>query len=142
MIQNINLLYLVLIVFGVAIIQLPSRKGAQHAFNVPNRYLITKPKSMNTIKNIFRIKYLKNYKIVLEYFLSLSMKYCSMRKRKTLVTYGVCITKRPTEIYYRFLNKEKWFSQVIWMFSTFRECCLLPEKEMRSHCIFTDAKSC
>ena len=68
MIETINLLYLVLIVFGVTIIQLLSRKGAQHAFNVPNYYLKTKPRSMNTIKNIFRIKYLKNFKIILEYF--------------------------------------------------------------------------
>ena len=60
--------WLKLIVFGVAIIQLLSRKGAPHSFNVPNRYLITKPKSMNTIKNIFRINYLKNFEIVLEYF--------------------------------------------------------------------------
>ena len=31
------------------------------------------------------------------------------------------------------MNKEKWHSQVIWMFRTFREYCLLPEKQMRSH---------
>ena len=64
------------------------------------------------------------------------MKYCSMRKRKTLVMYRVRITKRPREICDRFLNKEKWHPQVIWMFSTFREYCLLPDKEMRSHCSF------
>ena len=34
-----------------------------------------------------------------------------MGKRKTLVMYRVCITKRPREIYDRFLNKVKWHSQ-------------------------------
>ena len=54
----------------------------------------------------------------------------------------VCITKRPREIYestWQILNKEKWYSQVIWMFSTFKEYCLLPKKEMRSRvalCMF------
>ena len=35
---------LTLIVFAVSIIQLPSRKGARYGFNVPKRYLKTKPK--------------------------------------------------------------------------------------------------
>ena len=61
---------------------------------------------------------------------SVSMKYCIMRKKKTLVIYRICITTALD----RFLNKEKWYSQVIWMFSTFREYCLPPEKQMRSHC--------
>ena len=34
------------------------------------------------------------------------MKYCSMRKKKTLVMFTVCTTKRPREIYDRFLNKK------------------------------------
>ena len=43
-------------------------------------------------------------------------------------------TKRDITALDRFLNKEKWHSQVIWMFRTFREYCLLPEKQMRLHC--------
>ena len=47
----------------------------------------------------------------------------------------VCIIKRPRALD-RFLNRVKWHSQVIWMFTTFREHCLLPEKQKRSHCSF------
>ena len=62
--------------------------------------------------------------------------YCSMRKEKTLIDMSrVCITKRPRALE-RFLNKIKWHSQVIWMFTTFRKHCLLPEKQKRSHCSF------
>ena len=43
-------------------------------------------------------------------------------------------TKRDMTAQNRFLNKEKWHSQVIWMLFTFREYSLLPEKQMRSHC--------
>ena len=35
---------LTLIEFALSIIELPSRKGAQHGFSVPKRYLKTKPK--------------------------------------------------------------------------------------------------
>ena len=58
-----------------------------------------------------------------------------MRKKKTLL---ICINKRP-RAFNRFLNKVKWHSQVIWMFTTFREHCLLPEKQKRSHCSFMHA---
>ena len=52
------------IVFAVTIIQLLSRKGTRYAFSVPNRYLIIQPKKYEHDKNIFRIKYLKNFEIV------------------------------------------------------------------------------
>ena len=45
---------LTLIVFAVSIIQLPSRKGARHGFNMPNCYLQTKP-NMNMMKNILTL---------------------------------------------------------------------------------------
>ena len=38
-----------------------------------------------------------------------------------------------------FLNNVKWHSLVIWMFTTFREHGLLPEKQKRSHCSFMHA---
>ena len=43
-------------------------------------------------------------------------------------------TKRDITALDRVLNKEKWHSQVIWMFRTCREYCLLPEEQMRLHC--------
>ena len=48
--------WLTLIVFAVSIVPRLSRNSARYGFNVSNRYLITKPKRMNMIKNIFRIK--------------------------------------------------------------------------------------
>ena len=45
-------------------------------------------------------------------------------------------TKRDMTALDRFLSKEKWHFQVIWKFSTFREYCLLPEKQMRSNLSF------
>ena len=56
-----------------------------------------------------------------------------MRKKKTLVTYRVCITKRPRDMTAldRFLNKKMTFSGC---FNVFRQYCFLPEKEMRLHC--------
>ena len=60
-------------------------------------------------------------------------------KRKKLIDMSrVCITKRPRALD-RFLNKVKWHSQVIWMFTTFREHCLLPQRQKRSHCNFMHA---
>ena len=58
------------IVFAVTIIQLLSRKGAWYAFNVPNRYLITQTKKYEHDKKYFsdKVKYLKNFETVLEYF--------------------------------------------------------------------------
>ena len=62
-----------------------------------------------------------------------------MRKEKTLIDMSrVCITKRPRALD-RFLNKLKWHSQAIWMFTTFKEHCLVPEKQKRSHCSFVHA---
>ena len=104
-----------LIIFALTIIQLLSRKGARYAFNVPNRYLITQTKKYGHDKKIF-LGWNKVFEKLWNSFRILS--------------------KRPREIYDRFLNKGKWHYQVIWMFSTFREYCLLPEKEMRSHCSF------
>ena len=62
--------WLTLIVFAVTIIQLLSRKGARYAFNVSNRYLITQTKKYEHDKKYFwgKVKYLKNFEIVLEYF--------------------------------------------------------------------------
>ena len=55
---------------AVTIIQLLSRKDARYAFNVPNRYLITQTKRYEHDKKYFsdKVKYLKNFEIVLEYF--------------------------------------------------------------------------
>ena len=135
--------WLTLTVFVVIIIQLLSRKGASYAFNVPNRYLITQTKKYEHDKKYFLNKVFKKLWNSFRILSSLSMKYCSMKKKKTLAMYRVCITKRPREIYDRFLNKEKWHSQVIWMFSTFRKYCLLPEKEIWrivALCIFLKKK--
>ena len=41
-----------------------TKKGTRYAFSVPNRYLIIQPKKYEHDKNIFRIKYLKNFEIV------------------------------------------------------------------------------
>ena len=59
-----------LIVFVVTIIQLLSRKGARYAFNLPHRYLITQTKKYEDDEKYFsdKVKYLKNFEIVLEYF--------------------------------------------------------------------------
>ena len=62
--------------------------------------------------------------------------YCSMRKEKTLF---ICLEFALPRALDRFLNKVKWHSQVIWMFTTLREHCLLPEKQKRSHCSFMHA---
>ena len=62
--------WLTLIVFAVTIIQLLSRKGAQYAFNVRNRYLITQTKKYEHNQKYFsdKVKYLENFERVLEYF--------------------------------------------------------------------------
>ena len=62
--------WLTLIIFAVSIIQLPSRRGARYGFNVPNRYLITQTKKYEHYKKYFsdKVKFLKNFEIVLEYF--------------------------------------------------------------------------
>ena len=125
------------IVFAVTIIQLLSRKGARYAFNMSNRYLITQTKKYKHDKKCFFDKVFETLWNSFRILSSLSMKYCHMRKKKTLVMYRVSITKRPREIGGRYLNKEKWHSQVIWMFSTFRKYYLLPEKEIWQHCSFT-----
>ena len=68
---------------------------------------------------------------------NVSLKCCSMSILKTLLMYRIYITKRPREILQRladFWVKKKWHSQVIWMFRTFGEYSLLPEKQMRLHC--------
>ena len=59
-----------LIVFAVTIIQLLSRKGVRYAFNVPKRCLITETKKYEDDEKYFsdKVKYLKNFEIVLEYF--------------------------------------------------------------------------
>ena len=62
--------------------------------------------------------------------------YCFMRKEKTLL---ICLEFALPRAFDRFLNKVKWHSQVIWMFTTLREHCLLPEKQKRSHCSFMHA---
>ena len=56
--------------FAVTITQLLSRKGVRYAFNVLNRYLITLTKKYEHDKKYFlyKVKYLKNFKIVLKYF--------------------------------------------------------------------------
>ena len=38
----------------------------------------------------------------------------------------------------RFLNNEKWHSEVVQMFTTFGGYCLLPGKQTQSHCSFMD----
>ena len=45
-------------------------------------------------------------------------------------------SKRDMTALDRFLNKEKWHSQVIGMFATFRENWLSPERQMPSHSSF------
>ena len=63
------------------------------------------------------------------------MKYCSMNIEKTLLMYRPCITKRLRKIWQRLTDF--WIKKndtPIWMFRTFREYYLLPEKQMRSHC--------
>ena len=72
---------------------------------------------MNRIKSIFRIEYLKNFEIVLEYFQVCEWKTALWEKKKTLVLYRVCITKRPREIYDRFLNKK---SDILRLFECFQ----------------------
>ena len=61
---------LLTLVFTVSIIRLLSRKGARYGFNVPNRYLITQTKTCEHVKKYFsdKVKYFKNFEIVLEYF--------------------------------------------------------------------------
>ena len=58
------------IVLALSIIQLLSTKGAWYGFNVPNRYLITQTKKYEHDRKYFldKIKYLKNFEIILEYF--------------------------------------------------------------------------
>ena len=58
------------------------------------------------------------------------MKYCPTRKGKTLLMYRVYITKRPREIWQldRSLNKREMTFSGYWMFTTFREYCLVPEE--------------
>ena len=82
------------------------------------------------MNNVFQ-KPLHSFRI----FPNVSMKYFSMNVEKTLL-YRACITKRPRDMKAlgRYLNKEIWHSQVIWISRTFRECGLLPEKQMGSHC--------
>ena len=60
----------------------------------------------------------------------MSMKYCPARKGKTLLMYRVYITKRPREIWQldRSLNKREMTFSGYWMFTTFREYCLVPEE--------------
>ena len=65
------------------------------------------------------------------------MKYCSVRKEKTLLMYRSLHyqkTERDMTALDRFLNKEIWHSQVVWKFTFFREYCQQPERQMRSHC--------
>ena len=54
----------------LSIIQLLSRKGAGYGFNVTNRHLVTQTKNNEHDKKYFsdKVKYLKNFKLVLEYF--------------------------------------------------------------------------
>ena len=95
---------------------------------------------MNMIKHIFRLskvfqKPWNSFRILS----SVSLKYCSMRKKKILSVHKACIIKRPREIWKtldRFMIQEKWHSYVIWMFTNFRECCLLSEMYMALHCSF------
>ena len=95
---------------------------------------------MNMIKHIFRLSKVFqkpwNSSRILS---SVSLKYCSMRKKKILSVHKVCIIKRSREIWKtldRFMIKEKWHSYVIWMFTNFREYCLLSEMCMALHCSF------
>ena len=54
--------------FAMTIIQLPSRKSTQYRFNVPNRYLKSKPKYEHDKKYFSdQVKYSKNLGIVIEY---------------------------------------------------------------------------
>ena len=62
-----------------------------------------------------------------------------MRKKKTLMMYRACIIKRPREIWQYladFSIKKNNILTVFECFSTFRDYCLLPEKQMQSHCSF------
>ena len=96
-----------LTVFAIRIIQLLSRKGTRFAFNVPNRYLITQTKKYEHDKKHFLDKVFEKLLNSFRILSSLSMKCGSIRKKKTLIIYRVCITKRRREIHDRFLNKEK-----------------------------------
>ena len=73
-----------LIVFAAAITQLLSRTGARYGFNVPNRYLKTQPKEYDYGKKCFsdKVKYFKNFEIVLEYFQVCQWNIALWEKRK------------------------------------------------------------
>ena len=70
---------------------------------------------------------------------SVSMKYSPWEKGKCywyIYSLHYRNSKRDMTALDRFLNKEKWHSQVIGMFATFRENWLSPERQMPSHSSF------
>ena len=79
--------WVTLIVFSVTIIQLLSRKGARYAFNVPKRYLITQTKKYEYDKKYFSDQVFEKLWNSFRILSGLSMKYCSMGKKKTLVIF-------------------------------------------------------
>ena len=73
----------------------------------------------------------------LEYFQLCQWNTALWEKKKTLVMYRVSVTKRQRDI--RQHLTDFWIKKMphfIWMFSTFREYCLLPVKQIWSHCSF------
>ena len=64
----------------------------------------------NCQENIYHfvmVVYKVQCKAIFKFWWKIQMKSCYMRKTKTLVIYRVCITKKPRDIYDKFLNKEK-----------------------------------
>ena len=95
--------------------------------------------SMNMIKKTFSDQVFQKPWNGFRIVSSASMKYSSVRKEKTLLMYRSLHyqkTERDMTALDRFLNKEKWHSQVIWKFTFFREYCQQPERQLRSHCGF------
>ena len=109
-------------------------------FNMPSYYPKIKPKYEHDKKNIFGLsKVFQNPWNSFRIVSSASMKYCSVRKEKTLLMYRSLQfqkTERDMTALGRFLNKKKLNFQVVWKVTFFREYCLLPEKQMRLHCGF------